>query len=210
MNIQRMIKTAALLGTLASANAFAGEVNANAVVEFSSGSVARASEVNGNFSALISAINDNAARIADLESSAPSADVEGHVYRFIEIEVGVEGENGNSEPQSNARNRVFFWSNAGTLSFSGGTVSVAGDQAVEAVVERTNNGVFAETISEVDSPSGTFTQSGSEVAVAIDGDNFTFHVSADGSVMVARVLDIIPAGSVTGADANMIIGVRVQ
>ena len=189
---------------------YAGEVAQNSVTEFQSGTTAQAAQVNANFDALITAINDNAQRITDLEGLAPSSEVEGHVYRFIELEIGVEGVNGNSEPGSNSRNRVFFWSNGGTLSFSGGIVTINGDQAVEAVVERTTNGVFAETIAEVDSPSGTFTQSGTAVEVAIDGDNFTFHASVDGSVLIARVLDIEPPGTVVGADVNFLVGIRVQ
>ena len=212
MKLNRTFKTAALAAAITTTSAFASEVDDSAVTEFTAGTPAQAAQVNANFAALIAAINDNAARIADMEAAAPDVDVEGHVYRFIEIEVGLEGEAGNSLPESPARNRAFMWSNAGSISFSGGTVSISGDLAAEVLTERTNNGVFVETLTENDSPSGTFTQSGTQISVSIDGDSFTFHASADGSVMVARTLDVVATGteSTVGADANMIIAVRVQ
>ena len=51
----------------------ADEVDSSAVTSFTDGTPAIADEVNANFQALIDAINDNAARIAALESSSSSS-----------------------------------------------------------------------------------------------------------------------------------------
>lgn len=71
--------TAAVLSF--SAGTSAGEVDQANYTAPEAGQPATAAEIDGNFQALITAINDNAARIAELESS----DVSGKTYQLREL-----------------------------------------------------------------------------------------------------------------------------
>ena len=74
---------------LTTSSAVAGEVDAGAITSFQAGTPALAAEVNANFAALVAAINDNAARIAALESAATSTTiVSGSTYCVFSLETG--------------------------------------------------------------------------------------------------------------------------
>src|SRR3954454_13262447 len=68
----------------------AGNSNAQVTVPFtfSAGSPARASEVNGNFQALVNAINGLTARVAKLEGQITAADLEGS-YTLEGLQIGL-------------------------------------------------------------------------------------------------------------------------
>jgi len=70
--------------------ACAGNSNAQTTVPFtfSAGSPARASEVNGNFQALVNAINGLTARVAKLEGQITAADLEGS-YTLEGLQIGL-------------------------------------------------------------------------------------------------------------------------
>ncbi|ERP90119.1 hypothetical protein Q670_14570 [Alcanivorax sp. P2S70] len=67
--MKKMILTG-LTAAVLSANAMASEVTEGDVTQFNANTPALASEVNGNFAALVSAINDNNERISALEDAA--------------------------------------------------------------------------------------------------------------------------------------------
>ncbi len=67
MTIQRMVMSLAVLAALGGGTARAGSVSG--LTTFTAGTPAKASEVNGNFSAVKTAVDDNASRIAALESA---------------------------------------------------------------------------------------------------------------------------------------------
>jgi len=68
----------------------AGNSNAQVTVPFtfSAGSAARASEVNGNFQALVNAINGLTARVAKLEGQIVAADLAGS-YTIAGLQIGL-------------------------------------------------------------------------------------------------------------------------
>jgi len=67
---------------------YADKVDSSSVTTFQDGTPAVAGEVNGNFQALIDAINDNAARLAALEAaSSGSNSVSGHTFELRQIGV---------------------------------------------------------------------------------------------------------------------------
>lgn len=77
-----------LAGGLIGFQATADSVDSAAVTTFESGAVLSSQDMNTTISALITAINDNATRIAELEGNAPTGSVAGRSYCVKEMETG--------------------------------------------------------------------------------------------------------------------------
>jgi hypothetical protein len=185
--------TAAL--TLSASAVIAGEVNNGNVTTFQSGQPAVAADVNSTFAALITAINDNATRIATLEEATPDNSVAGKTYaiRSINSQVAAGGENYTPSGPNGFVN-VSNGTLSATLTFdsaglSGTFVNDDGsDQEFEVNVPTNKIENFTDDLG--DSGPITFEQVGSNLAVTFDeggGEFFTinFLVSGDGSLLVA-------------------------
>lgn len=184
-NLLGLVAAVTLCGTVS-----AGEVGA--VTTFSAGSAAKAAEVNANFDALIAAIDDNATRIAALET--PDNSVSGHSYSlhfagtFLAAEVDTDdGSRDFADIEHYVGEATLNFSadntgNGDSHDVAGANVSVSGGGGIGF------NGDGAEPI---ESLTFTWSQTGNVVTVNIDGESetLTFVVSADGSLLVGRGTD---------------------
>lgn len=178
--------TAAIFSQVAQAS----EVAAQDVTTFSSNSPALASEVNGNFQALIAAINDNAQRIADLEASA-SSDVSGRTYLYRDLGLILAAHNaGTATTMPNGSNsvaggfsRVGYFNGAFNIAFNGdGTFTLTGTDSQVEMFTNSNSEIGSE--SQGVSEGGTWTQSGHTVTLTPAGEEpFEINVSANGQVL---------------------------
>ena len=211
--------------TLSSSLLVAGTVNNENVTTFTAGSPARAADVNSTIQALVSAINDNASRIAALEDSAPDSSVAGNSYQLRSINSMVAV--GDTESYSSAGPNNFANISNGTLSAtltfdstgSNGTLTIdaGNDESYEVNVPSNKLENFTDDVGE--NSTFTYTQTGNTVSAIFDedGGSFTleFLVSADGSLLVTATSDV---GSTTFNDGSngeeafveLVIGVRSQ
>ncbi|MAY39134.1 MULTISPECIES: hypothetical protein [Spongiibacter] len=212
--------------TLSSSLLIAGPVNNENITTFTAGSPAVAADVNSTIQALVSAINDNASRIAALEDSAPDNSVAGNSYQLRSINSMVAV--GDTESYSSAGPNDFANISNGTLSAtltfdstgSNGTLTIdaGNDESYEVNVPTNKLENFTDDAS--DNSTFTFTQTGNTVSATFDegGDEFftlEFLVSADGSLLVTATSDV---GSTTFNDGSngeeafveLVIGVRSQ
>ncbi len=216
--------------SLGSTLSFAGEVGSTTT--FASGTPALASEVNGNFTALISAINDNATRIAALEAAAPDNSVAGSTYQVHTINSSVAaGSGANGGPNNNGYESgggndfvnisvgslasVFVFAADG-FSFSD-TVEAGADQEFEVNVPFNKFTDFSDN--PLENVSATYSQTGSSITVTFPAEGqdpeevLQLTVSEDGSLIFGAVVE---KGSETFNDGSagetsfveMFIGVR--
>ncbi|TGN40524.1 hypothetical protein [Marinobacter confluentis] len=109
-----------LLAMALSAGAIAGEVTG--YTDATSGSAATAADINANFNALISAINDNNQRITALEEQAAGINTAEGTYNFVEIAVELGGAPGTGF--FDGYSQIGTWSSTGSFTFlSDGTFS---------------------------------------------------------------------------------------
>jgi len=218
--------------TLSSSLLIAGTVNSENVTTFTAGSPARAADVNSTIQALVSAINDNASRIAALEDSAPDSSVAGNTYQLRSmnsmVAVGESNSDGDGvsypNPQGNDFANISNGSLSATLTFndtgaSGSlTIDANNDKTYEVNTPFNKLQDFSDGASET-TPL-TFTQTGNTVTVTFDegnGDTFVvdFLISADGSLLIAAVTEVGATTFDDGSDGEeafveLLIGVRSQ
>lgn len=227
--MKKALILAATLG-LISHVASAGEVGTTST--FQSGTPALASEVNGNFDALIAAINDNASRIAALEAAnaaAPDDSVAGHTYSIqtlnTDLSVGVgTGQTYNSgAPNQNGFANIGHGSFQTTIAFAstGGTFTetFAASSDKEYEVNLPNYQYTDWTDAQGGVTNGTYQQNGNVLTLTFPGDpgepdeQVTLIVSEDGS-FVSGVLveqgqdDFEGNGSGESSFIELILGVR--
>lgn len=192
----------------------AAEVNQDNVVTFTSGTPAKAAEVNTTVSALVSAINDNAATIASLQET-----IDAQAARISALETTVDGLEANTTPaQSNAVEgasyRVVYmgsgynydegtsWGSLDNYGGSGLVTFVAGGtlDVTEGYEEERELALDASCTDITDfstctreqivygpdsfTISGTWTQTGNSITVTLDGQTENWYVSPDGNVLI--------------------------
>ncbi len=221
MNMKQNISTILCTG-LFSAAALAGEVDDANVTTFQANTPAIAAEVNTTIGALVTAINDNAQRIASLESgSATEAiDVSGHSYRFAEIEAGAHA----SDDARSTLGSVFGFSSVITFDESGvGTIAQAPsfDLVIDTRTSKVNSQQLGHDIivdsiasdfffNDPDSTSFTYTQTGSLVQIDDGEGTVDFYVAGDGSVLIGHSMESDGPPGYGGGYVSLLVAVRVQ
>jgi len=180
-----------LLGAVA---VFAQGVDPAAITTFEAGTPARAADINGNFQALINAINDNAARIANLETGSAACTtrdfVVGSTYRMLAAPIGLGGENALGRPwvETAAVEEEYTFLEDGTCRSHGNSVGFA--------LGRAEDGIHAEVKERRDdyTDPGTWEVEGNELRVTWQepGDGWTGTISAGGNTIFVLVSE--PAG----------------
>lgn len=190
----------------------AAEVDEGNVTNFQSGQPALASEVNGTFAALISAINDNATRIAAIEDASNNNSLDGKTFSFSSTEVGVASSNDGTF--GFARSDICSFS--GTIAFSTastGTITQS-DNCAELVLNSGNT-----RIELLDPESGdesfTYIQSGNTVTLTFpdpEDGSLELVVSADGSILIGALFESEdePENGATASSSiqNFIVGLQ--
>lgn len=159
------------------------------VIEFQTGTPAKAAEVNANFQTLIAAINDIDSRVSTIEQEASNS-VAGQTYRLIAF----YNEQAAESDADGVRDRAFTMLEGagGTISFDvsngSGVLTIGG---VDSELNISNSGTINFEIGEDPAPAGgegfTWSQSqdGSTVTVTFsDGDTFVAHLSANGQMFI--------------------------
>ena len=185
----------------------AGTVNQASVTTFEDGTAAVAGEVNANFQALITAINDNASRITALESAdGANNSVSGNTYTLKQLGIVLSGNNNNLAIINNyVEIMTLVFNSNGTFEASGvafdGIVRIGDLQVGQ--MENLANGTPV-------SFGGTYSQNGSTISTNL-GVSLT--VSMDGNVLLLTEYDFgvdddNPA--FTRSENSILIGIRVQ
>jgi|TARA_R110000868_G_scaffold6929_1_gene38345 hypothetical protein len=186
----------------------AGTVDTSGVTTFSAGSAAKASEVNGNFSTVITAVNDNASSLAALQSSIEAlqtqlesmptkvtdvSDLVGRTYCMIQ-------DHSAGRYDGNNFASVNFASETSTVTVTSETqLSITGVSSDEAELglqlsQYSYNGSDVdglqgtlEAYQEPESYNGTINSlSNGELSVTVGSDTIQFYVSKYGDVMIGR------------------------
>ena len=191
--------TTAILST----GAFAGQVTAGTdTTTFSSNTAAVASEVNGNFNALITAINDNNTRVAALEAQVAalqSKDVSGKTYLYRDLglifaahrygtSTAFDSTGADAVPDGYAR--TGYYMGEYTVTFNADhTLTMSGqDTDVEMAVNA------ASEVSQQQTPAsgtGTWTQSGNTLTIDLGDGPVNFEV-LPGAQMIAGYTNSAP------------------
>lgn len=190
--------TAAL--ALSAGTLIAGQVNNSGVSTFTAGQPAVAADVNSTFQALITAINDNATRIAALEAAAPSLSVAGKSFSvrsiISEVAVGENPNDGDGQSYNPAGGNDFVNISNGTLqatvSFDanggGGTFVLESDKYFEANIP---NNKFQDFSDANATDVITFIQVGNAVTVTFpDNGTAEFLVAANGTMLISAVSEL--------------------
>lgn len=205
---------------------YAGQVDQANVATFNAGETASAEDVNGNFAALISAINDNASRIAALEAGGGtggsiSNSVAGHTY-FVFSLSQIHRANTNTGDQRNYQS-VGHNVASGTITFGlDGTATVSFSE------NETELGLFSGFVETPDpviilegnlnqfgpnpfSGTPSFTQDGETVEVVLGpDDSLVTKVSADGMIMTNADLAVFTEQGFNGSESAIFVGIRIQ
>lgn len=158
----------------------ASEVDSTAVTTFQSQTPAVASEVNANFSALITAINDNATRLAALEAAATAISVSGNGYKLFAVnpDLAVADDSSFVNIAAGLTQAVLSFGTGGS-----GTLNITDDAFYE--VNFPSNQLFNFSGEEVGIENFTYTQDGSTVTITfVDNSTMQFTAAADGSLLV--------------------------
>ena len=173
---------------------YASTVNQANVTTFKDGDTAVAAQVNANFTALITAINDNAARITALETGVASSSSVAGTYDLLEMSVDIDpagsdsyalsGKNVSGSVTLNANGTGTFSTNEyyRTLGFNhiGIQVRNSGDNGTATVNTHTIG--FSESTTP-ESGSLTWTLSNGVVTLNVEGSNLPFMVAGSRLLM---------------------------
>ncbi|GGF74009.1 hypothetical protein [Alteromonas lipolytica] len=215
----------------------AAEVESADVTTFVSGTPATAADVNSTIAALVTAINDNAVTIAQLQStlnsqasriaaletaveSLKSADsaftLAGSTYRVGYIGAGhnYSSDTGYGASDSYGGNALVTFNDGGVLDITELTELeqelsfdlYCSDQADSSTCSRN-----LQDYSDAGSISGTWSLSGNEISITLEGETETWYVSDNGDVILAKdTTDILQEGTSSAFWANLSIGVKVS
>lgn len=191
------------LALAASVSAGADTVDSNEVTVFQPGTTLESAAVNDTLAALIAAINNNAARIAALES-ASSQDVAGRSYALRQVGVLFRGNNNGSMTVGNlSQSYTVSFDESNGYSFTG----------TESEGEVTANGtVIAQDIDAPVAFSGTYSQDGHLVTLNIEGESISFVVGLDGSVLLLSQFTLAPEDDSTFSrtESSFVVGAEIQ
>lgn len=207
-----------LLTGLLSLPALAGEVDSASVTTFESGTTLSSQAMNATINALVTAINDNAARLAEIEGNAATTDVAGRSYCIKEIETGffipspLVDEFQNPYPLG-----VEHGSFVAGISFVAGGSGTATSYADNFVSGFPGFSAFQDT-PELGTESFTWTQTGNRLTLTFPGvggepdEIIQVGVVNSGEVLMAGGTDNEPddTGSGTWYTANQLIGIEVD
>lgn len=201
-HVKNMILAGAI-STLMTGAAIAGEVGS--VTTFSANTPAVASQVNANFDALITAINDNNSRIAALEAAAPTNNVSGKTYALEQIGILLRGNNSDYITAGNlSQSYTLTLSASNTFSFTG--TENEGEIGLNGTVTRWEDNTAI-------SATGTWAQSGNTLTLTFeDLSTVAFTVASNGGVVLLNeytygVEDDQP--TFTRTESSLIIGVEI-
>ncbi|MCG8438277.1 MAG: hypothetical protein MI751_09370 [Pseudomonadales bacterium] len=213
--MKKVILTGLTVAVL-SANAMASEITEGDVTQFNPNTQAVASEVNGNFAALIAAINDNNDRISALEEAAGEiaelADiVSGSTYKLyfsggiIELD---EGGGANLERNGGVITLTFNSDETlnDTRSEHGRFISL------DAICDPdgSNCSHYVDTWNDNETGAGTWSISDQTLTVTFgDGESESFTVSLDGNVIASGGGGLDVGGGTNGVDSFVAIGIRM-
>ncbi|PCJ12340.1 MAG: hypothetical protein COB04_17885 [Gammaproteobacteria bacterium] len=187
---------------LASSTLLAGQAS---VTPFNGGETATASSVNASFNALITAINDNDARIAVLEAAATNDDVGDRTYLLSQMGTILRGDGELSFTTVGTTSQSF------TLGISSnGSFNLAGvENEAELNIASPSINTFLSPVNV--NETGTWTQSGPSVTLTFtDLSTVTFQTSLNGRVLIANDFSIGFDGPTTErGESSIIIGVEV-
>lgn len=198
-----LITTMGLAVAMAAAGPLAAdEVNSADINQFSAGSPASASQVNQNFAALISAINDNAQRIGTLEGLS-AASVAGSQYQLRGIGMLFRGDT------STGYASMGNYSQAYTLTFDATNGFTLIGQENEGEVDANNGDATRVQNNGAVSMSGSWSQNGNQVTLTTTDTTFTVVVTSDGSVVLSNDFNFgLDSATTTASESSMTIGVR--
>jgi hypothetical protein len=191
------------LSTLICGQAAAETVEESDITTFEDGTPAVAAEVNANFQALITAINDNATRLAAIEASAGSS-VAGKTFRLNQIGILLRGD-GNGAATAANLSQTYLVTFDSDMSFS-----FVGEESEGEL--QTTTGVFGSVVeSEAVDVSGSYSQSSSNVTVDFGGgETVTFTVSADGNVLLLGEFKFEEDEGFQRSETSYIVGVAIE
>ena len=187
---------------MAASQAPADQVAQSAIKSFSAGATASAAEVNGNFSALISAINDNAQRIGQLESMS-AVSVSGRHYEMRGVGVLFRGD------QTNSYVTVGNYSDVYTLAFdsTNGFTLTGHENEGEVGIPDASTTLVQDNAAQ--SVSGSWSQTGNVVTLNTSaGDTLKAVVTSDGSVLLSNDFRYGPNSGANASESSITIGVR--
>lgn len=181
--------------------ASADTVDQSAVTTFEDGTPAVAAEVNGNFQALIDAINDNAAAIAALESSSSSSNsVSGASFQLNQIGILNRGQTDMFATTANlSQQYTVVFNSDGNFTFDG--------TSNEGELNATTGSLIIQCDGCSESETGTWTQTGSSVSLSI---GISFTVSADGNVIILSEFSTGTDGGADTSESSFLVGVRTN
>ena len=212
--MKKMILTG-LTAAVLSANAMASEVTEGDVTQFSANTPAVASEVNGNFAALIAAINDNNQRITALEEAAGEvaelADiVSGSTYQLyfsggiIELD---EGGGANLERFGGIATLTFNSDNTldETFSEQGRFISLDANICSESGCSH-----YVDTWDDNETGGGSWSVTGQTLNVTwSDGGSESFSLSSDGKIIASGGGGLDEGDGTSGIETFVAVGVRM-
>jgi hypothetical protein len=200
----------------------ASDVDESGVTTFTTGTPAVAAEVNNNFGALITAINDNATRIASLEATNSSvtsaADLNGSLYCIhdLVVDVGAADVENSGDPEY-----IQGWRSAGVGTTSAGQVLFSSDTQGTFTITASDYYEQSHPLSEnpgeengVEVFSFTYSTPLLTLTFTEDGetDSYTGTISADGNMFFITNSETDRSNDDTGTFGSgaLTIGVRAQ
>ncbi|MCK0154311.1 hypothetical protein MWU49_11405 [Alcanivorax sp. S6407] len=172
-----------LTAVMMSSAAMASEVvEGTDTTVFTADSPAVASEVNGNFAALIAAINDNSQRLDALEAVVGDGTVAG-TYTFIEMAVELAANSGTTQPEGYSEISTYKSTGSFTLDAQGGfsgTINENRSSLVDNLQGVCDDGAFGcrfafdpqfNISAPADGLSGTWSDDGSTVTLTLGPDD---------------------------------------
>lgn len=224
------------LSTSCALGLHAAEVDTANITTFTSGTAAKASEVNSTISALTTAIDDNAATIATLQSiiedyeteitslqasvealqTATSNDVTGNKYRVIDVGSGTLVENSWGASIHSGVTAIANFAEDGNLyitdyAFNEVEIELESDCAQDPdTYEWDCEDRAVNTSSDSASLTGTWSQVGNTITANIDGDTVTWVVSDNSGTLVSiDIYDFDATDSPAYYQTSVLIGVKI-